>query len=152
MKNKPFILALVLGVLLPCLMLLIVSRQSPDPGIHQTEPKADAPKVQVLMSDGTVKEMDREEYILGVVLAEMPASFESEALKAQAVVARTYTVRRKRHENADICVNSACCQSYCSPEQYAGSKASLNKAIAAVASTTGQVITYNGSLIEAIIT
>ena len=149
MKNKPFILALVLGVLLPCLMLLIVSRQSPDPGIHPTEPKADAPKVQVLMSDGTVKEMDREEYILGVVLAEMPASFESEALKAQAVVARTYTVRRKRHENADICVNSACCQAYCSPEKYTGASASLEKVRKAVNETAGQIVTYGGAPIEA---
>ena len=38
--------------------------------------------------------MDLEEYIKGVVAAEMPASFHREALKAQAVAARTYTVKR----------------------------------------------------------
>ena len=149
MKNKPFILALVLGVLLPCLMLLIVSRQSPDPGIHQTEPKADAPKVQVLMSDGTVKEMDREEYILGVVLAEMPASFESEALKAQAVVARTFTLRAYltggKHGDGSVCTDSTCCQAYRDDLQGEG----LQKVTTAVLQTSGQVLLYEGQLIEA---
>ena len=38
-----------------------------------------------------VEEIDLDQYLYGVVSAEMPASFEAEALKAQAVVARTYT-------------------------------------------------------------
>ena len=42
--------------------------------------------------DNSIEEMKMDEYLLGVVSAEMPADFEEEALKAQAVVARTYTV------------------------------------------------------------
>ena len=41
---------------------------------------------------GQIEELPMDEYLLGVVSAEMPASYEQEALKAQAVVARTYTV------------------------------------------------------------
>ena len=46
-------------------------------------------------------------------------NFELEALKAQAVVARTYTiykVNNKKHDNADICDDSACCQAWISKE------------------------------------
>ena len=47
--------------------------------------------VKVLI-DGSVTEMNRRDYLVGVVGAEMPAAFEEEALKAQAVAARTYTL------------------------------------------------------------
>ena len=45
---------------------------------------------------GEVQEMDMGTYLLGVLRAEMPASFEEEALKAQAIAARTYTLYRIR--------------------------------------------------------
>ncbi len=50
--------------------------------------------LQVLMSDGTVEQKPLDDYLAGVILAEMPASFGEEALKAQAVVSRTYTLRQ----------------------------------------------------------
>ncbi len=46
------------------------------------------------MSDGTVEQKPLDDYLAGVILAEMPASFGEEALKAQAVVSRTYTLRQ----------------------------------------------------------
>ena len=56
--------------------------------------------------------MDLEAYVLGVVLAEMPAEFEMEALKAQVVVARTFTWKALttggEHGDHTICTNSAC--------------------------------------------
>ena len=62
--------------------------------------------------------MSLDQYLYGVVSAEMPASFDEEALKAQAVVARTYTIymmqNEKKHENADICDNPNCCQAWIS--------------------------------------
>ncbi len=70
-----------------------------------------------------LKQMELEEYILGVVAAEMPASYELEALKAQAVAARTYTLRKKlgggcqKIEGAEICTDHTHCQAYCSEEQ-----------------------------------
>lgn len=69
---------------------------------------------------GIVESLPLDTYLYGVVAAEMPASYELEALKAQATVARTYTiykiVKDSKHENADICDNSACCQAWISKE------------------------------------
>lgn len=58
-------------------------------------------------------------YLYHVVSAEMPATFELEALKAQAIVARTYTIykaQNPKHDNADICDDSACCQAWVSKD------------------------------------
>lgn len=46
-----------------------------------------------------VEELPLDEYLYGVVSAEMPANFEMEALKAQAVVARTYTIYKIQNNN-----------------------------------------------------
>ena len=58
--------------------------------------------------------IDFDEYITGVVLGEMPADFELEALKAQAVAARTFTLynvlHNEKHQNANVCADSTCCQ------------------------------------------
>ena len=71
--------------------------------------------------ENTIEELNMEEYLLGVVSAEMPANFEQEALKAQAIVARTYTVymienSKEKHGEADICDDSTCCQAWISKE------------------------------------
>ena len=111
--------------------------------------------VPVLKSDGKRKEMDLEEYICRVVLGEMPASFEVEALKAQAVAARTYTLRclgGSKHENGAICTSSKCCQSYCEPEGYirnGGTYANVRKVFDAVMQTAGEVLYYADQLIMA---
>ncbi len=54
----------------------------------------DEAEIRVLMPDGKVEKFPLEEYLLGVVAAEMPAEFELEALKAQAIAARTYAAKR----------------------------------------------------------
>ena len=65
-----------------------------------------------------VREMDLGTYLVGVVRAEMPAVFEMEALKAQAVAARTYTIHKMEnggadtHPNADACDDINCCKAY----------------------------------------
>ncbi|MCI9352711.1 MAG: stage II sporulation protein D [Lawsonibacter sp.] len=71
--------------------------------------------VRLLNKDGTVAELTMADYLWGVVAAEMPASFEEEALKAQACAARTYTAvlqNSAKHPEADICADSTCCQAY----------------------------------------
>ena len=109
---------------------------------------------------GEVEEVNLDEYLYGVVSAEMPANYETEALKAQAVVARTYTIYQMRHnsnkhENADICDNYACCQAWISKEdrisKWNGEEAesNWNKIEEAVNSTTGKIVTYNGEPINA---
>lgn len=111
--------------------------------------------VPVLKADGQCKQMDLEDYICRVVLGEMPASFEVEALKAQAVAARTYTLRclgGGKHENGSICTSSKCCQAYCEPEGYirnGGSYANVCKVFDAVMQTSGQVLYYEDKLIMA---
>ena len=110
--------------------------------------------------------IDLEEYLVGVVLAEMPASFEIEALKAQAVAARTYTLNRSRYgggtgcgnapDGADICSDSTHCQAWTDPlaevSQWSDDEKeiNLNKVRQAVTETAGEVITFKGCLIEAV--
>ena len=73
--------------------------------------------VHVAMDDGSIVKMDLEDYIYGVLAAEMPASFEPEALKAQAVAARTFALRKQmtggcsRNPGADVCTDSGHCTS-----------------------------------------
>lgn len=109
---------------------------------------------------GEIEEVNLDEYLYGVVSAEMSANYETEALKAQAVVARTYTIYQMRHnsnkhENADICDNYACCQAWISKEdrisKWNGEEAesNWNKIEEAVNSTTGKIVTYNGEPINA---
>lgn len=116
--------------------------------------------VKLLHTNGNeVEEMAIDEYLYGVVSAEMPASYEIEALKAQAIVARTYTIYKiengGKHKNADICDSSLCCQAWISKEdrisKWDKEKAEENweKIVSAVDSTKGKIITYDGKPINA---
>ena len=107
-----------------------------------------------------VREMTLGEYLVGVVRAEMPASFQQEALKAQAVAARTYTLYKiqtggNHGDTADICTDSTCCQAYISEERarsnWGDSADDYEAKIeAAVRETDGQAILYGGSPILAV--
>ena len=162
-------IAVLLGLALPGIMLAVATTMAePETvieletlamveSVSQTE-ETQAPVLTVPILDGSrVVEMELNEYLVGVVLAEMPASFEPEALKAQAVVARTYTMRSHnrggRHKGAAVCTDPACCQAYTAPEDYAkkgGSKKNVEKIRQAVYDTGNQVLTYKGELIEAV--
>ena len=107
-----------------------------------------------------IEELNIDEYLYGVVSSEMPANFELEALKAQAVVARTYTIYQcinnvGKHENADICDDSTCCQAWITKEDRMArwdaneAENNWNKIVEAVDSTSGKIITYNGAPINA---
>lgn len=100
--------------------------------------------IRVLMPDGEVQAMTLAEYLPGAVAAEMPVSFGEEALKAQAVAARSYVLAAHSHDNADICTNSACCLAWHEPD------ADEAPAEAAVRATDGQVVTYNGRIVQAV--
>ena len=116
--------------------------------------------VRLQLEDGTVQEMTMADYLWGVVAAEMPASFEEEALKAQACAARTYTAvlqstSAEKHPDADICADSTCCQAYVERSQ-AEARWGLNaqsygeKIDRAVAETDGLGILYGGQPIQAL--
>lgn len=116
-------------------------------------------KIKLLHSKtGEVEEVELDSYLVNVVSAEMPVDFEIEALKAQAVVARTYTIykmQNKKHENADICDDSNCCQAWISKEDRLSrweadkSESNWNKIEQAVEETKGKVTTYNNKVINA---
>lgn len=110
--------------------------------------------VKVLFKNGRVEEMELEEYITGCVLGEMPLGFEAQALLAQCVAARTFTVRQmcgnSKHKNADVCTDSACCQNYISPESKDFGEENLKKLKGAVNATKGIIMTYEGAPIEAV--
>jgi len=104
-------------------------------------------------NNGVISNIDLEEYIIGVVAAEMPASFNTEALKAQAVVARTYAM--KKASAGITLVNSTSHQVYNSVEQMKSKWGSsfntyYTKIKNAVGATKGQVLKYNGAYIEAL--
>ena len=128
-----------------------------------TEPMKDLPvkptqpdpiMIRVQMEE-SVETVELEEYVTGVVLAEMPADFETEALKAQAVVARTYAMRmfsNPKHTETEVCGNPQCCQGYLTIREYryhSGTEESIEKVKASVKATEGQVLSYQGKLIEA---
>lgn len=135
------------------------SDQNPEPTTQEelTLP-ASGHTLRIQGSDGQVTEMDLNEYLWGVVAAEMPASFSQEALKAQAVAARTYALHRgptQNHPDADLCTDYACCQAWIAKDTAQGNwgdnaLAYTNKITTAVADTGNQVILYNGQLIDAV--
>ena len=105
-----------------------------------------------------IEEVKIDDYLCNVVSAEMPADYELEALKAQAIVARTYTiykVQNKKHENADICDDSTCCQAWVSKEnrlerwEETKREENWNKIQQCVNETKGKIITYNNQPINA---
>ena len=164
--EKDFIIAWILGMLLPAVILFVAMRLDDSEvttAIDTTGPTASEilvfssdTVIPVLVEDGQIEVMDLENYLCGVVLAEMPAEFELEALKAQSVVARTYALRRlelgTKHESGAVCTDPACCQGYMSPDGYiqqGGDQLSVSKVYRAVAETAGQVILYDGKLIDA---
>lgn len=114
----------------------------------------------LLKNENKVIELKFDDYIKGVLIGEMPVSYEIEALKAQALVARTYTLYKLKnapnaHENADMCDDIMCCQCY-KTKEYAfdswddeGENEKWLKIEEAVETTSNQCITYNNEIIAA---
>lgn len=169
-KWKQLLGSFMLGVMMPMLVLHFASLTRRASGV-QPETTITAPTVSTQMptqapaalpvylpvlTGNTVVTMELDTYLVGVLLGEMPAYFEEEALMAQAVVARTYTlyhqVRRDKHAGGAVCTDPGCCQAYVSETVYVergGSEADVEKIRKAVAATAGWVMTYEGMYIDA---
>ena len=107
-------------------------------------------------------QLEMETYIAGVVAAEMPASFELDALKAQAVAARTFALKRMNvpnsnvkalHSDAQISTSPTTCQAWISDDEQRerwGKDYTKwhQKIIQAVTETAGEVLCYDGVLID----
>ena len=131
-----------------------VSSPAPTTELAAVLPAAQAAPERLLVKcGGEVYDVALEEYLVGVVAAEMPAYFEPEALKAQAVAARTYAMycaRTGRHSDADVCTDFACCQAWHSrdtllqnwgdsfEEHYAAVSQAVN-------ATAGEYLSYEGA-------
>ncbi len=97
--------------------------------------------------------MPFEEYVLGVLLSEMPTSFEPEALKAQAIACRTYTVYKQsmgtsHKSGAQLCTSPSHCQAFTDP--WSVSTERYEKAYAAVNATRGQIMLFDGKPVLAV--
>ena len=109
--------------------------------------------LRLLLPDGSIAELDMQDYLPGVLAAEMPADFPEEALKAQAVAARTYALYcadSRKHGEADICSDPGCCQAW-QDEQARRDKwgddygRCAARIAAAVEDTAGQALLYEGA-------
>lgn len=164
--NKNWIVALLAGALV---VIAIVGLATPK-GEQALLDKDGNIRIQVLSDreiqvynhrEKEVETMNLEEYIACTVAGEMPASYEEEALKAQAVAARTYVARKmnaggcNQAEGADVCTSSAHCQAFCSLEDMKEKwgddfTANYEKIASAVMDTAGEILTYDGKPIEAL--
>lgn len=130
-------LIIILGILLICTLVKRTNNKNP----------TDINPQKIYMTSSSTNdiiELDMEEYIKGVVLAEMPATFSLEALKAQAVAARTYTIKKLSSQN-HICDNPSHCQAWTDPT----TSNYYDKISQAVEETSSQKLTYLGEPIEA---
>lgn len=163
-QRNDFLRTISIGVLLPillvCVVVLMGQTNAADlqDQTQTTQPTAgEQVQMQLTVLFGEEEEiMDLETYLLGVVLGEMPASFELDALRAQSVAARTYTLKKclegARHGENTICTDHTCCQAYTDPTSYVtsgGSETSVERVRQAVEDTAGQVLVYDGELIMA---
>jgi len=168
-------LAWAAGMLLLCMIIpaLLVQRQhtpvtdetvtvrepkpAPSPPLQEAVPRE--PLVRVyLAGDQAIEKVTLEQYVRGVVAAEMPSEFEMEALKAQAIAARTFIVRRMADQDTTgVPVKGADVTDTVTHQAYLPIKTlklnenrkKLARVSQAVSETRGIVMTYKGSPIEA---
>lgn len=135
--------------------------EQPEEPIHLLPPgEIDSARTLRVLDGDTVTEMSFSDYLQGVLRAEMPASFQEDALRAQAVAARTYTYYKmssggNHGDTADICTDHTCCQAFLAKEKAAenwGKNAERYEAKIenAVSATDGQVMLYGGAPILAV--
>ena len=153
---KQLIQSWLLAGVLPAVLMGALSN-----GVRQLDDRSVIPEkirkrheVCVLDHDGSVQKMELENYVTGVLLGELSAEFDFEALKAQAVATRTYTLYSmdvlKKHSTGAVCKDYHCCQAYCDPQAYldnGGTEQGLERIMSAVEATAGEVVRYGADLI-----
>lgn len=161
--GKQVLESIIIAAIVPCMVfstalrLDISTRAEGVPSEQETEysEKSEAVlSIPVLKANGDIEQMALEDYVAHVVLGEVSAKFHPEALKAQAVAARTYTLRctalGDKHPQGAVCTDYRCCQAYREPEEYlesGGTEEELQKIRNAVDATASEVLYYNDELI-----
>ncbi|CAN5577887.1 SpoIID/LytB domain-containing protein [soil metagenome] len=108
-------------------------------GTIEIKPAGDAIRIILLT--------DLENYVKGVLQSEIPASYHIEAIKAQAVAARTYALRPRLDHTKDfsnVCDSFLCCQ------YFAGVQTISARHLEAISGTAGEILTYGGKPILAL--
>lgn len=166
--RRVFLLSLLLvalSLLIPWLTVTLApageEASPPVPSVPASDTVAPdgATPITALCADARI-DTTMADWLPGVVAAEMPASFAPEALRAQAVAARTYILQRVRggnanHPEAGVCDRYACCCAHKDDAElraqwgkdYARNMAHIRKA---VTDTDGQYLVYGGQLIRAV--
>lgn len=164
MKNIAITFLILLASMLT-LPLAALSKETPVPALEASaavtqEDLSQKSSIEVydsfrikMSADGSIVTLSRDDYIFGVVAAEMPALYETEALKAQAVAAYSYACRKKTaaSDEYDLTDNPKTHQCYISREtarERWGEKADeyTQKIDSAVKAVSGQVLTYDGGI------
>ena len=165
------LILVALILIIPAVIALLSGPKPSSPDRVQTDPNqgiivetsAEEPTIQVYNAGAEqIVPMKLEEYVVGAVAAEMPASYDIEALKAQAVAARTLAAYKWRgrggtgcsnHPGADICTEYTHCQAWVDDagmrEKWGNSYDKWKqKIIEAVAATRGMILTYHDQPIQ----
>ncbi len=155
-----FVSVLFLTLIFPILTGLLNPRKTSSPKAIRL-PAESSFTVSCLNSEtNTVTDVNLEEYLVGVLAAEMPAGYETEALKAQAVAARSYILSKLNtenpdHPNATVCTNSNHCKGWLSESdakakwKFTEKNRNWKKLQSAVQETEGEYMTYADQAIEA---
>ncbi|NCB51481.1 MAG: stage II sporulation protein D [Clostridia bacterium] len=158
------LIALVIALAFPLILAGTSSTPQTEPtAVSTPEPaaaEADDAFSFTVLTDGEVKTVTLSEWLPGVLAGEMPVLFESEALKAQAVSARTFIIYRcsngvPAHPEADICDDAACCAAHITEDELREKwgddyEEYWAKIVAAVEATDGEHLTYEGQTIQAV--
>jgi stage II sporulation protein D len=173
---KPFVIRILIAAILLLLIPIITVHFLPEKETAAEQPASnDNPDEIILTTDWEdvtitmynqwtkeLVELPLEEYLIGVVAGEMPATFDMEALKAQTVAARTFAVDKmisfggrgcSLKEGADVCSSFAHCQEWISEDMMRKNwgeefDAKYAKIKQAVIDTKGEIMKYNGKPIE----
>lgn len=160
------LVALILALALPLLFAPRTAVTPPDataapyPTPDTLSGTADAETSFTVLTGGEVKTVTMADWLPGVLAGEMPALFEEEALKAQAVAARTYIMSRMNtgcsaHPDADVCDNPDCCKAHLTEDELRekwgdGYASCMAKMTAAVTEMDGQYLSFGGQAIQAL--
>lgn len=155
MQNR---ILVVITIVLSLVLMVVSSKYNTTFFNSESNKKTTENNQNILVKDtknNQINNIDLEEYIIGVVAAEMPASFNSEALKAQAIASRTYAVYKMSTSTSDFdVVTDVSNQGYITiSEMQEKWQQDFNtyyeKIKEAVMSTQGQILTYNDEIVEA---
>ncbi len=178
MRRREILRAALIALVLLCVSLLLLrfmrERESAPPAEPSAETAAEtdgetaaetrAGRDERLLlrvwTKGELLSVSAADYLPGVLAGEMPADFQTEALRAQAVAARTYILWKtahgcQTHPEADVCDEPSCCKAWRSEDELrekwgADFEANLEKVRAAVADTDGWYLTWEGEPIQAV--